>query len=53
LRWGNWVGNGHGQNRYTHESTTRHSTLHPPCKRSSLDRTSNAKFDKPDIVRVK
>jgi hypothetical protein len=51
LRRGGWVGNGQrGQNRHAYASTTRHSTLRPRCRRSSLDDTSNATFDKLDLV---
>src|ERR1700730_7331155 len=54
LRRGNWAGNGQrGQNRHAYESTTRHSTLHPRCRRSTLDRTSNANFDKLDLAPAK
>jgi hypothetical protein len=51
LRRGDWVANGQrGQNCHAYESTTRHSTLHPRCRRSSLEGTSNASFDKPDLA---
>src|SRR6202011_1854917 len=51
LRRGIWIGDGQrGQNRHAYESTTRHSTLHPRCRRSTLDRTSNANFDKLDLA---
>jgi hypothetical protein len=51
LRRGNWVENGQReQNRHAYQSTTRHSILHPRCRRSSLYRTSNANVDKLDLV---
>src|ERR1700732_4595285 len=54
LRRGNSVENGQrDQNRHAYESTTRHSTLHPRCRRSSLYRTSNANVDKLDLAPAK
>src|ERR1700730_8319023 len=51
LRCGNWAANGHcGESRHGYESTTRHSAFHPRCGGSNLDRTSNASFDKLDLV---
>jgi hypothetical protein len=50
LRRGDGAGNGQRRhNGYACESTTRHSTLRPRCRRSSSDRTSNATADKLDV----
>ena len=51
LRRGGWVANGQrGQDCHGYESTTRHSNSPPRRRRPSLEGTSNANFDKPDLA---